>query len=208
MFSRQIPPYQNGMRRVPLGMARPPSNRFFPPQMHGNQPPGRGRGLLSRLLKKQSNPMNHFTGFERQIPTGGASLLKNASNVGTLNRFLTNTQQVLNTVQQVGPMIQQYGPMVKNLPVLWKLYRGLSSESTDEKNDSEEQMKEQMKEQNDEISEVNEDVKLDEPVETKQFTQEPPQILIEESSTKKTSGNEKHPVKKKNSGKSIPKLYI
>ena len=33
----------------------------------------------------------------------------------------------MNTAQQVGPMINQYGPLVKNIPVMWKLYRGLKN---------------------------------------------------------------------------------
>lgn len=50
-------------------------------------------------------------------------------NPGTIQTFLNNTQQVLKTAQQIGPIVQQYGPIVKNLPAMWKLYKGFQSSS-------------------------------------------------------------------------------
>ena len=67
------------------------------------------------------NPLS----FGTQQAARGGGLLKSLTNPGTINSFLTNTQKVLNTAQQVGPLVNQYGPIVKNLPMMWKLYRGL-----------------------------------------------------------------------------------
>ena len=71
--------------------------------------------------------MNATRAFGSQNAAGGGSLLKTLTNPSSINGFLANTQKVLNTAQQVGPMIQQYGPIVKNLPVMWKLYRGFKN---------------------------------------------------------------------------------
>jgi hypothetical protein len=111
---------------------RPPVNpmmgRGRPPQMRQ----GGGGGLLSKLLNKGGQGgarqgMNAIQAFGPQNAASGGSLLKTLTNPSSINGFLANTQKVLNTAQQVGPMIQQYGPIVKNLPVMWKLYRGFKN---------------------------------------------------------------------------------
>ncbi len=91
---------------------------------------GGGGGFLSKLLGK-GKQMGQVSGATRSIGAqqvaGGGSILKSFTNPSAINGFLTNTQKVLNTAQQVGPMINQYGPLVKNIPVMWKLYRGLKN---------------------------------------------------------------------------------
>ena len=106
---------------------------------------GQGKGLLSKLLKKGENRgadgggglLQQFsrgdasansTGFERS-PQAAGGIIQSLLNPGNVNSFLSNTQQMLQTAQQLGPMFQQYGPMVKNIPSLWKLYRGLKDMS-------------------------------------------------------------------------------
>ena len=107
-----------------LGRPRPMMSRT--PQMR--QGGGGGGGFLSKLLGK-GKQMGQVSGATRSIGAqqvaGGGSILKSFTNPSAINGFLTNTQKVLNTAQQVGPMINQYGPLVKNIPVMWKLYRGL-----------------------------------------------------------------------------------
>lgn len=89
----------------------------------------RGGGLLSKLLGqvKQTGARQSFNpyGFGVQQGLQGRGLLKSLTDPSTINHILTNTQKVLNTAGQVGPLVQQYGPIVKNLPMMWKLYRGL-----------------------------------------------------------------------------------
>ena len=91
---------------------------------------GGGGGFLSKLLGK-GKQMGQVYGATRSIGAqqvaGGGSILKSFTNPSAINGFLTNTQKVLNTAQQVGPMINQYGPLVKNIPVMWKLYRGFKN---------------------------------------------------------------------------------
>ncbi|WP_338750148.1 VrrA/YqfQ family protein [Bacillus sp. FJAT-52991] len=111
-----------------------PTNRpSFSPQRTG-----RGPGLLSRLLNRQNSSSMPFTGFERQgAATVGSSAAQKLANPMNFQQMLSNTQQVLQTVQQMGPIVEQYGPIVKNLPAMWKLYRGLKSLPDAEKDNSE-----------------------------------------------------------------------
>jgi hypothetical protein len=124
------PPMHSRMAPRPFN----PYNRMSPPMnpmmMRSPRPStGRGGGLLSKLLG-QVNQTGARQGFNPlsfgppQTASGGG-LIKSLTNPGNINTFLTNTQKVLNTANQVGPLVQQYGPMVKNIPMIWKLYRGL-----------------------------------------------------------------------------------
>ncbi|MFI8685434.1 VrrA/YqfQ family protein [Rossellomorea sp. NPDC077527] len=162
---------QPGRNNLGLGQTQPPPFQFGrqnPNQgfnMGMNQRGkgrGQGKGLLSKLLKKGENRgadgggglLQQFTrgdtsanstGFERS-PQAAGGIIQTLLNPGNVNSFLSNTQQMLQTAQQLGPMFQQYGPMVKNIPSLWKLYRGLkdmpaedaSEENTDEIQSTEE----------------------------------------------------------------------
>ena len=91
---------------------------------------GGGGGFLSKLLGK-GKQIGKVSGATRSLGAqqvaGGGSIMKSLTNPSAINGFLTNTQKVLSTAQQVGPMINQYGPLVKNIPVMWKLYRGLKN---------------------------------------------------------------------------------
>ncbi|WP_428909151.1 VrrA/YqfQ family protein [Niallia sp. Krafla_26] len=115
----------------------PPANPMMArprlPQQRG------GGGFLSRLFNQTGNraAVQPFSGFGQQAARGGGGLLKTLSNPNTINGFLTNTQKVLSTAQQVGPMVQQYGPIVKNIPMMWKLYRGLKDAPEFSKNQDE-----------------------------------------------------------------------
>ena len=85
----------------------------------------------SQNYSVKANKWVNVSGATRSIGAqqvaGGGSILKSFTNPSAINGFLTNTQKVLSTAQQVGPMINQYGPLVKNIPVMWKLYRGLKN---------------------------------------------------------------------------------
>lgn len=126
-------PSPRSMPRSPFQMPRQPmgGNPFSLPRGHGG---GGGAGnMLARLFQRQApnQASNIAAGFQRA--SEGGSLLKGLTNPGKIQSFLTNTQQVLKTAQQIGPMVQQYGPIVKNLPSMWKLYRGLKNNADDKK---------------------------------------------------------------------------
>jgi YqfQ-like protein len=141
----QMGPHMNGF----MGQqGRPPMNMQG---MGGGARKGRGGGLLAKILRKgdrsngqgQGSILQQFSrdgsagadsGFDRGPAAGaaGASTIGSLLNPGNITSFLSNTQQVLNAAQQFGPMISQYGPMVKNIPALWKLYRGIKDFSADD----------------------------------------------------------------------------
>jgi hypothetical protein len=168
------------------------------PMMGQNMGRGQGRrnggGLLSKILggKKQSNPISGPRGMNTAnsaVPNrsgGVGSILQTLSNPDSLTGFLNNTQQVLKTAQSIGPMIQQYGPIVKNLPMMWKLYKGFKDLPTEEK--SEDDNNPIMKEQS---------VEVDEEPKPKP-----------KSKRKRNSENEPIVERKHHNGPSIPKLYI
>lgn len=146
MQPRVRPPYRQGHPR----MMQPPMMRGnYPPmnRMGQNMRPPRqsgGGGLLSKILGRGGRNRASTNPFSIQAPTaaasragGGGGILKTLTDPNALNGFLTNTQKVLNTAQQIGPMVQQYGPLVKNLPSLWKLYKGFKDlPETDSNDDS------------------------------------------------------------------------
>ncbi|WP_318508387.1 VrrA/YqfQ family protein [Bacillus sp. T3] len=69
----------------------------------------------------------------------GGSFLKNLTNPTAISGFLNNTQQVLSAFQQITPLVSQYGPIIKNIPTMWKLYRGLK-DATEETNSEQTEM--------------------------------------------------------------------
>ncbi|QPC48407.1 hypothetical protein G8O30_07985 [Mangrovibacillus cuniculi] len=95
---------------------------------------GSSGGILSKLFSRGNSTGGAAakaatSGFQRSGAAAGGSVLKSVANTGNIQSFLTNTQQMIKTAQSVTPMIQQYGPIVKNLPAMWKLYRGLSADT-------------------------------------------------------------------------------
>lgn len=106
-----------------------------------------GGGILSKLLGggkggdtniQRGAALLGSTGA-RNAATGGG-ILKTLTNPASINGFLANSQKFLQTASQVGPMISQYGPMVRNIPAMWKLYRGLSSSSSESSTDKSAEM--------------------------------------------------------------------
>ncbi|WP_210365959.1 VrrA/YqfQ family protein [Bacillus sp. REN3] len=202
------PPFmgQHSMRPYPMQSSpfgqRPmaPMGNF--PQMMGKGTQQRqGGGLLAKILGKGGGGNN--AGMSSFLGAGGASrtssgggLLKSLTNPGTINGFLNNTQQVLKTAQQISPMVQQYGPLVRNLPSMWKLYKGLkdlpdADENNEEKPAAEnERKKKKTKFMDSKTGNVDSSKKT--------------------SNTKKADASEKTAKDKKNvlKGASSPKLYI
>lgn len=138
-FMGPMPMGRPGMppRQMPPGnfapMPRMRQGQFGPMNSRGPQRK-QGGGLLAKILGKgggrgPGSPVNGLlsTGSSpaRAAAGSGGGFLKTLTDPAALNGFLTNTQKVLSTAQQFGPMIQQYGPLVRNLPSMWKLYKGL-----------------------------------------------------------------------------------
>jgi YqfQ-like protein len=203
----------------PYGGQGPMMNPFGGGQMMGSPRPfqggrqmmGRGQGrrsgggLLARILGGKNQGMR--TGglgimqhAGRTASSGGGglgSILQTLSKPEGLSGILNNTQQVIKTAQTIGPMIQQYGPIVKNLPMMWKLYKGfkdLPSGETTEEATSESVSETEMEET---------PVK----VETSVMDDETdPKKAVKKKHTKSEETVAKKP--QKHRGNSLPKLYI
>ncbi|MBU8879413.1 YqfQ family protein [Bacillus sp. FJAT-29790] len=197
-------PFMNPMQGRPP-MPPPQMMRGMGPQMMRGAAPQmkRGGGLLAKLMGRGGNPTGGMSGIQaasraagtggvqaasRAASSGGAGaggLLKSLSNPTAINGFLTNTQKVLSTAQQFGPMVQQYGPLVKNIPSMWKLYKGLKNSSDEpKKGNSKKDSKEKPS-----------STKTKDSVKTKKK-----QVDIEPTEPQET--------RKEIKGQSIPKMYI
>jgi hypothetical protein len=162
--------------------------------MMGRNQGNKGGGLLAKILGRSNQQGGNLSGaipsMNRTSTSGSGGLLQTLTNPQTLNGFLNNTQTILKTAQQLGPVIQQYGPIVRNLPSLWKLYRGLK-EATSETTENSEAT------QSESIESSNEMAEIDEMVEVKQ---------TKLTTNKKTPVSTVSKIKKNNQSK--PKLYI
>lgn len=183
-------PYQGPgpMMGYPQG---PMMNR--PPQGQGKR--GGGGGLLSKLLGKK-NQRGASGPAAAASRTGGASgaggILQSLSNPGAINGLLNNTQQIIKTAQTIGPMVQQYGPLVKNIPAMWKLYRGLKDANVETEQDTKEKS----------VPVVDSDTQV-----SNTDIQEIEALPIT-SVKKKSSSNKKKPNPPSRKGNSMPRLYI
>ncbi|WHX99341.1 VrrA/YqfQ family protein [Neobacillus sp. DY30] len=190
-----VPPYGGYGPRIGYQQNYRTGGRPMMGQMAGR---GQGRrnggGLLSKILggKKQGNQFSGPRGMQpanqaaQKGSRGVGSILQTLSNPDSLTGFLNNTQQVLKTAQSFGPMIQQYGPIVKNLPMMWRLYKGFKDLPTEEKS---------------------------EPTQTENPLMEEQSIPVEKEPkriTKRDNNLENEPIaaRKPHNGPSIPKLYI
>ncbi|MFD2446087.1 VrrA/YqfQ family protein [Bacillus sp. CGMCC 1.16607] len=196
---RMMPPrFPGGMHRM-QGM---PMAGFNPTPQRGGFPPGMGRnqgnkggGLLAKILGRNKQPQGGFQGslapMSRSAPSNTGGLLRTITNPEALNGLLNNTQSVLKTAQQFGPVIQQfqqYVPLVKNLPSLWKLYRGFK-DATSEDTETNSSHSESIDVESSDVKESHEDK-----IESKEKTSRHSLERIERKGSK-----EHH---------SIPKLYI
>lgn len=141
--SRMLPHrYQGGYQQGGYPSAMPFAQFHHPQQMAGpmmsrNNGASKGGGLLAKILGK-GNQHRGVPGalgsMNRSASSGGGGILSTLTNPDALNGLLNNTQTVIKTAQQLGPVIQQYGPLVRNLPSLWKLYKGLKDVSSENEN--------------------------------------------------------------------------
>jgi hypothetical protein len=92
-----------------------------PPMRHNQHFQGYGPGRMSNFGYNQPPPRSGF--YPGSGPQGGAKgSSKIESFMDTCNRFLT-------TAQGFQPYIAQATPLFRNLPALWRLYKGFSSGS-------------------------------------------------------------------------------
>jgi hypothetical protein len=209
---RMMPPrYHGGFQRGFQGGLQggsPFAQSHYPQQMTGpmmsRNGGGKGGGLLAKILgrgKQQGRAPRGIGSMTRAASSGEGGFLKTLTNPDALNGFLNNTQTVIKTAQQLGPVFQQYGPLVRNLPSLWKLYKGLK-DGTDENDHSE---------TNENESSVSESIQM-ESSEDQEFIEINP--IVDKNSVRTSKKRKKaEPIEELNSSflknkRSVPKMYI
>ncbi|MED1489012.1 VrrA/YqfQ family protein [Bacillus smithii] len=207
MPPRQMPPVQRGFNLFRGPQPTQPFQSFSPFARSPVSRPARGGGLLSRLLNRSGRMGNTafpgMTGFERPASLIGQSPVQNLASPGTLNKFLANTQQVLNTAQQIGPMIQQYGPMVRNLPAMWRLYKGFKNATAEEDADADADADTESDSPDEDSHEEEENTeKKDSAKKASSSSHQTKRSRIQKSKKASSAKAEKR------SGESVPKLYI
>lgn len=207
MPPRQMPPVQRGFNLFRGPQPTQPFQSFPPFARSPVSRPARGGGLLSRLLNRSGRMGNTafpgMTGFERPASLIGQSPVQNLASPGTLNKFLANTQQVLNTAQQIGPMIQQYGPMVRNLPAMWRLYKGFKNATAEADADADADADTESDSPDEDSHEEEENAeKKDSAKKASSSSHQTKRSRIQKSKKASSAKAEKR------SGESVPKLYI
>ncbi|GIN38523.1 MULTISPECIES: YqfQ family protein [Heyndrickxia] len=206
---------------IPQGrMFQAPMQAMGRPSLFGGAPPSigstgsrAGGGLISRLFQRAGtgqagNVANAAAGFQRATGGGGSLLgnLGNIANPGKIGSFLNNTQNVIRTAQQIGPMVQQYGPLVKNLPAMWRMYKGLKSVGSDDDSD------ENVDTENQEVEVESESNNKSENNQSKKGNTSKKTSSKNSKMTKKTDDIdleiESESTETNKKGQSVPKLYI
>lgn len=206
-----LPRYHGGFQRgfqggvqggSPFAQSHYPQQRTGP--MMSRNGGSKGGGLLAKILRRgnqQGGAPGGMGSMNRAASSGGGGFLKTLTNPDALNGLLNNTQTVIKTAQQLGPVFQQYGPLVRNIPSLWKLYKGLK-DGTDENDHSETTENENSVSESTQI-ESNED---------QEFIEINP--IVDKNSVRTSKKRKKpEPIEELNSSfpknkQSVPKMYI
>lgn len=163
---RQQMPFQWGIgpqrQQMPSHWGIQPQRSMGPMQLPSShsmmrmpQQARQGGGLLAKILGRRNAAPSGFLGINPGNMGGAAakgSILNSLSNPAGISSLLTNTQQVLQAAQQIAPMVQQYGPLVRNIPAMWKLYRGLKDATAESTEDTTEETTEDSPGETDEIN--------------------------------------------------------
>lgn len=106
-----------------------------PHNFYPNMPPGRPFHHFPNHMPHHGFPQHPFPQMPPnfQPPNSGAPrgiLPKGVSPKGAstkLDSFMDTANRFLATAQGFQPLIQQASPMIRNLPALWRLYKGFQS---------------------------------------------------------------------------------
>ncbi len=199
---------QRGLYRGVPRPVRQPHSFLFRSDHEFRHHPG---NFLTRLFSgrkssaPQAGPFRFGTNLPVQEQTGIGSIL----NPESISRFLGQTQQVIRAGQQISTMVQQYGPLIRNLPALWKIYRGLKMDDSEEETEEQETTDSELI-PDEEIKNINEKIAVPEDGDMDDFTERKPskkhELKKEEHAAKtkeKRKREQKYIIKK-----SVPKLYI
>lgn len=125
------PPYYFQPQAMMNQMPAAPRFPMYAPYMMRGPAPGAGQfpgagsfsGAGQFMNQMPIPPQAPILGAGAGIPGAGAG------NVPKLEGFLSGANSLFNNAQKFTPYIQQAAPMFKNLPALWRLYKGFKDTS-------------------------------------------------------------------------------
>ena len=82
-----------------------------------------GQAQPPRQPNQFGRPNNPFID-PRQGPPGDPPSGQGPSKI---DGYMQTANRFINTAQQFAPVVQQFAPMMRNLPAMWKLYKGFQS---------------------------------------------------------------------------------
>ncbi|HEY4602461.1 MAG TPA: VrrA/YqfQ family protein [Cerasibacillus sp.] len=104
-----------------------------------------------------------------------------SNTTGTISNVLTHVQSVLKVIETTAPLIKQYGPIVKSLPTMFQMLKAFQEMESVDDNEASENMNEEMAEPDlQAVDEVHEEKEV----------------------------HQSHTTQTRQSGESIPKLFI
>ncbi|WP_421662349.1 VrrA/YqfQ family protein [Lysinibacillus telephonicus] len=110
--------------RPPMPQGRPFNSFPGPMQNFGYQqppqfPPNMGPGIMQGVTQGMQGIQGMQGMTQGGLPTRGST--------PKLDSFMETANRFLSTAQSFQPLIQQATPMFRNLPAIWKLYKGFQS---------------------------------------------------------------------------------
>lgn len=112
----------------------------FNPFMQPGRPFHHIPNAMPNFVQARSNPIPQFTNVRPNVmpnfgyprapyPTGMVPPTVSAAKgaLPKLDAFMETANKFLSTAQSFQPYIQQATPMIRNLPALWKIYKGFQS---------------------------------------------------------------------------------
>ncbi|MEH6941231.1 VrrA/YqfQ family protein [Bacillus sp. JJ722] len=108
----------------------PPNGLSSPFALPTNQ--ARNAAVIASQTATTRAASTTATSTAASTATSSGGVFKTLLNPGNLTNMLSNTQRVLQAAESFTPIVQQYGPLVKNIPAMWKMYRGLKDTDTTE----------------------------------------------------------------------------
>jgi hypothetical protein len=104
----------------------------FYPFSRNQPPPQRPQGFGMRPFPGPAQPPGQPNQFGRPNnpfidPRQGPGRNPPGQGPSKIDGYMDTVNRLINTAQQYAPVVQQFAPMMRNLPAMWKLYKGFQS---------------------------------------------------------------------------------
>ena len=101
---------------------------FYPFAGNQSPPPRQQQFGANPFMQPPQNPGQspQFNMQNNPFTRGGPSQ-PGAQGPSKVDGYMETANRFLNTAQQFAPVAQQFAPMMRNLPAMWRLYKGFQS---------------------------------------------------------------------------------